>query len=187
MVDAMKAWPMAGHLPPGDHGARTGKGDAPLTLSERRPGSIVEVGCWPDTLNRMQMVLPQLARNTAILDLAPGRWWVVAEQTGVARDLERGIEPGLGAVVDLSDARAALRVSGPAMPDLISRILPLDFRDDRLPPGGSAETVTAHMNVTLHRVDATTVDLFVFRGFTRSFLHHVQEAARGFGYRVTSP
>ncbi len=184
MVDHALTWPIANHLPAGRHGAVSATEAPPLILAERRPGSIVEVGCWPDTLNRMQMVLPQLARGAVILDLAPGRWWVVAEQAGMARELERGIDPGLGAVIDLSDARAVLRVSGPAMPDLMSRLLPLDFRRDSLAPGGSAETVTAHMGVTLHRVDDITVDLFVFRGFTRSFLHHVREAASGFGYQV---
>lgn len=186
MVDSVQDWPIAGHLPPGRHGSDSGAGDMPLTLTERRPGSIVEVGCWPDTLNRMQMVLPQLARSATILELAPGRWWVIASQAGLAAELERGIEAGLGAVVDLSDARAVLRVSGPVMLDLMSRLLPLDFRRDSLGPGGSAETVTAHMGVTLHRVDETTVDLFVFRGFTRSFLHHVREAASGFGYAVAN-
>lgn len=186
MVDSARNWPIAGHLPPGRHGAGDGSGDAPLTLTERRPGSIVEVGCWPDTLNRMQMVLPQLARSAAILELSPGRWWVVADQAGLAAKLARGIDAGLGAVVDLSDARAVLRISGPAMLDLMSRLLPLDFRRDSLSPGGSAETATAHMGITLHRIDETTVDLFVFRGFTRSFLHHVCEAASGFGYQVAN-
>ncbi len=184
MVEHARTWPIAGHLPPGRHGASADAGDTPLTLTERRPGSIVEVGCWPDTLNRMQMVLPQLARDAVILNLAPGRWWVNADRPGMATELQRGIDAGLGAVTDLSDARAVLRVSGPAMPDLMSRLLPLDFRPDSLTPGSSAETVTAHMGTTVHRVDAATVDLFVFRGFTRSFLHHVQEAARGIGYQV---
>ncbi|WP_281017463.1 MULTISPECIES: sarcosine oxidase subunit gamma family protein [unclassified Minwuia] len=182
MAESMIAWPLDGHLPAGRHGA--GSGEAPLSLMELRPGSIVEVGCWPDTLNRMRIVLPQLSRNATLMDLAPGRWWLVSPGAGLAQELERGIDPGLGAVVDLSDARAVLQVSGPATLELMSRLVPLDFGADRLSPGCTAETVVGHMGVTLHRTAPDCIEMYVFRGFARSFVHSVRQAAAAFGYRV---
>jgi len=182
MAESMIAWPLDGHLPVGRHGA--GCGEASLTLSELRPGSIVEVGCWPDTLNRMQIVLPQLGRNATVLSLAPGRWWLVSAQPGLARELERGIDPGLGAVVDLSDARAVLQVSGTATIELMSRLVPLDFGAERLAPGTCAETVAGHIGVTLHRTGPDCIELYVFRGFARSFVHSIRQAAAAFGYQV---
>lgn len=182
MAESMIAWPLDGHLPVGRHGA--GSGEAPLTLTELRPGSIVEVGCWPDTLNRMRIVLPQLGRNATLMELAPGRWWLVSQEPGLARELERGIDAGLGAVVDLSDARAVLQVSGPAILDLMSRLVPLDFDAERLSPGHTAETVAGHVNVTLRRTAPDRVEIYVFRGFARSFVHSVRQAAAAFGYQV---
>lgn len=182
MAESALSWPLEGQLPKGRHGA--GSGSPPLTLTELRPGSIVEVGCWPDTLNRMRIVLPQLGRDATVLDMAPGRWWLISAQAGLARELERGIDPGLGAVVDLSDARAALQVSGPATLDLMSRLVPLDFGAALLAPGNSAESVIGHVGVTLHRTAGDCVEMYVFRGFARSFAHRVRQAAAAFGYQV---
>ncbi len=182
MAESMIAWPLDGHLPAGRHGA--GSGEAPLTLTELRPGSIVEVGCWADTLNRMRIVLPQLGRNATIMELAPGRWWLVSPEPGLAQELERGIDTGLGAVVDLSDARAVLQVSGPATIELMSRLVPLDFGAARLSTGRTAETIAGHVGVTLHRTAPDCVEMYVFRGFARSFVHSVRQAAAAFGYQV---
>ena len=96
MAESMIAWPLDGHLPVGRHGA--GSGEAPLTLTELRPGSIVEVGCWPDTLNRMRIVLPQLGRDATLMELAPGRWWLVSQEPGLAQELERQADRDSGLV-----------------------------------------------------------------------------------------
>jgi sarcosine oxidase subunit gamma len=117
----------------------------------------------------------------------PNSWMIVCS------DAEAGREPGelmqtlqqavgdLGAVVDQSHGRCALRLSGPAARQVMAKNTAIDLHPRTFGPGRCAMTSVAHMNATIVQVDdAPTYDLFVIRSMARSFAHAIEHACHEF-------
>jgi sarcosine oxidase subunit gamma len=85
-------------------------------------------------------------------------------------------------VVDLSHARAVLRLEGGAVRDVLAKGCPLDV--DGLATGDCAATVVGHFNVTLHCVGEGVVDVYVARSFAASFGEWVLNAGAEFGIDI---
>lgn len=168
-----------------------------VTLSERRPGSIVEIATW----NRSA---PGLAEAAGVSDLpapgrlaaspgrlfaspAPGRWLAIAQDTGLAERFRAAIAADVGAVTDLTHARAGLRLSGPAAEPLLQKGLSFDLAPSAFAPMSIAQGGIHHMGVTVLRLDPDTFDVLVLSSFAGSLWDWLREAAIEFGWRMGPP
>jgi heterotetrameric sarcosine oxidase gamma subunit len=119
-------------------------------------------------------------KDIAFVWNGPEQWLAVAER-GNGRDLERQLKPvlaGLSSVVDLSDARVAVRISGPRARDVLAKGVPIDLHPRAFRPGMVAISHASHMSVILWQLDgAPTYELAVFRSFAASFAHWLQQSA----------
>jgi sarcosine oxidase subunit gamma len=108
----------------------------------------------------------------------PGQWLFVREVPGDGLALRIAAALGDAAtLIDLSDARAAVRVSGPGAREALAKFLPLDLHARVMQPGDAAATVAAHLPILLWQHDATpSYDLLCARSLGSSFHRALQLA-----------
>ncbi|MEW5422089.1 sarcosine oxidase subunit gamma [Amorphus sp. 3PC139-8] len=190
MADA--ADPFAGRLAEGRSGGR--RGEPAIVLAQIDPPAAAQLQIWPGkreavakALAPIGITLPEgrdLSNHFGRLcgRIAPGRYLVLTADT--VADVAAAISADLGAVADLSHARAAVRISGPAVEDLLAKGTALAFDADAFPPGTLAQTSIHHMGCLILRRSETVFDLFVFTSFALSFSEWLTDAAREFGWRT---
>ncbi|MBN9508813.1 MAG: hypothetical protein J0I21_06780 [Alphaproteobacteria bacterium] len=146
------------------------------------PITAVSLAAWPGEAPALAARL----RARFALDLAaPGRWtqadglvcvWLAPDHWQIERVGRHDLLPALvaaaaehGAAIDVSDARAVLRLSGPGSRDLLARLLPLDLHPRAFAPHHAASTVAAHIGVQVRQIDARpTYDLACLRSYAES-------------------
>lgn len=97
----------------------------------------------------------------------------------------RGVVADAAAVVDQSDARGVLRLSGPRVRDLLAKGTAIDLHPRAFAPGDAAMTWCAHLDVTIWQRDGEpTFDIVVPRGFAGTFWHWLMESAAEYGVAV---
>jgi heterotetrameric sarcosine oxidase gamma subunit len=82
---------------------------------------------------------------------------------------------GLAATTDQSDGWVALRLTGPAAPDVLMRLVPLDLRATAFLPGHAARSGLNHMPLILWR-DETGFAILTFRSMARTAWHEIETA-----------
>ncbi len=125
--------------------------------------------------------------HTQILWNGPNSWIIVCN------DDEAGRAPGellqvlqdavgeVGAVVDQSHGRCALRLTGTRARRVMAKNTAIDLHPRAFGPGRCAMTSVAHVNATIVQVDdIPTYDLFVIRSLARSFAHAIEHACLEF-------
>jgi heterotetrameric sarcosine oxidase gamma subunit len=121
----------------------------------------------------------------AVVWTGPDQWLAVADRDQ-GRDLETELKPalaGLASVVDQSDGRVVVRVSGPRTRDVLAKGLPLDLHPRAFKPGDAAITHASHIGVILWQLDdRPTYELAMFRSYADSFAHWLDEAAAEYAY-----
>jgi heterotetrameric sarcosine oxidase gamma subunit len=122
-------------------------------------------------------------KDVAFVWNGPQQWVAVAER-GSARDLERELKrvlAGLSSVVDQSDARVVIRISGPRARHILAKGIPIDLHPRAFRPGIAAITHASHMGVILWQLDdVPTYELAIFRSFAESFAQWLQRCAAEF-------
>lgn len=116
---------------------------------------------------------------TSFLGTGPGRW-LVTHDAGTPRFVDKLAQQleGLASVVDQSDGLGVLRLSGPALLDVLAKGVAIDLSASAFPAGSVAVTQIAHMGVTLWKVDeAPTIHIAVARSMAASFLHWLEASA----------
>ncbi len=117
----------------------------------------------------------------------PHQWLAIAER-GAARDLETELKPlvaGLAAVVDQSDARAVVVISGPRAVDVLAKGLPIDLHERAFATGDAAITHASHIGVTIARLDdAPTFEITMYRSYAGSFDQWLRHAAAEFTHEA---
>jgi sarcosine oxidase subunit gamma len=107
--------------------------------------------------------------NPSILWLGPDEWLVVDESEQADRvesDLRDALAERWAAVVDVSDQRTLLELSGPGSRDVLASGCPLDLHPRAFGPGDCAQTILARASIVLaQRDDAPTYWLLVRRSF----------------------
>jgi methylglutamate dehydrogenase subunit D len=93
---------------------------------------------------------------------------------------------GLASVSDRSSGYAALRMTGSAARDLLSRGAFIDFHPSVFRPGSAAVTTIAHIGVTLWGGDAPTYDAALFRSYAAGFWHWIETISAAIGVRPTA-
>ncbi|GHD48763.1 hypothetical protein GCM10017083_20190 [Thalassobaculum fulvum] len=119
--------------------------------------------------------------------LGPDRWMLLAEDTfALEAKLRAAAEPAGGVVVDQSHGRTILRLSGPAVREVLAKGTGVDLHPRAFAEDAVAQTGLFHLAVTLDRRRGTgTFDVHGMRGFAQSLFESLCEAAAEFGYRLS--
>jgi sarcosine oxidase subunit gamma len=127
------------------------------------------------------------SKGFALIGTAPGQWLAVAESKE-ARELPAMLAvalKGLATVVDLSDGKAVLRISGPRARDTLAKGCALDLHPRVFKSGSAATTPVALIDCVIWQVDETpTYDLAVPTSYAESFWSWLTASAAEFGYTV---
>jgi methylglutamate dehydrogenase subunit D len=122
-------------------------------------------------------------KDIAFIWYGPEQWLAVAER-GEKRDIEQELKPllaGLASVVDQSDGRAVVQISGPHARDVLAKGLPIDLHPRAFKANGVAITHASHIGIILWQTDAApTYEIAMFRSFADSFTHWLFDAAAEF-------
>jgi sarcosine oxidase subunit gamma len=177
---------------------------AGLVLSERTlPGQVIIRGPEGDQafLAAIQTALgvaPPTEPNTVasrdgfdLLWLGPEEWLVVTPsgaEAGLVERLDQALTGLHAGAVDVSDARAVIRLEGPAAQKVLAKGTPLDLRPPGFGPGRCAQTTLARASVIMRPVgrDAGAYEVHVGRSFAPYLWAWLVDAGREFGVRVVA-
>lgn len=141
--------------------------------------------------NRYEVDLPETPQRVEGKDIAfiwsgPDQWLAVAER-GQNRDLEVELKPivaGLSSLVDQSDARAVVRLSGSRARDVLAKGVPIDLHPRVFKTNSVAITHANHIGVILWQIDdAPTYEFAMFRSFADSFMRWLTHSSEEFTSR----
>ncbi|MDA0923056.1 MAG: hypothetical protein O3A97_00525 [Proteobacteria bacterium] len=144
---------------------------------------------WPDRLAEAAAHLAEKGLNLlgstgavgqgaggTALALAPGRWLILSG--GDLPDLL----PEMGALIDLSHARAAVCIEGGDALALAAKIASVDFDLPRYGPGSVLQTGSAHtIPVTLWRQAMDRFIMIAERSYAASLWHAIADEGAEFG------
>lgn len=124
--------------------------------------------------------------GVAFIATGPGQWLVTAAGVGAGEIESRFANlKGAAAIVDQSDARTLLRITGPKARDTLMKSVAIDLAPGAFAPGDAAVSVMAHMGAALWQVsDEPCYEIAVFRSFAESFWEFMTRSAGEYGYRV---
>jgi sarcosine oxidase subunit gamma len=168
--------------------ASTAPSGARVHLSEVRPGSILQVQAWPDTIETVRAVMTSellaevppvgsatVQNGTTVCAIAPGRF-LMAGPADLFRQMETSLPAGDAAITDLSHARVILRLDGDGAEQVLQSCVMLDLVPRAFPPGRLAQTMIHHIDVLIHRRAETHFELWVLRGFAVALAEWVLDA-----------
>jgi heterotetrameric sarcosine oxidase gamma subunit len=131
----------------------------------------------PDTPQRVE------GKDIAFIWAGPDQWIAMAER-GQNRDIEVELKPlldGLSSVVDQSDARAVVRISGPRARDVLAKGVPIDLHPRAFEANNVAITHASHIGIIFWQIDdVPAYDIAMFRSFADSFAHWLIESSAEF-------
>lgn len=165
-------------------------GEAGVRLCERPLRPMFELRGEPDELAaQLGFALPEANRtvrhdSATILWLGPDQWLWTGDSAPVW--------PAGVVALDMSDAQAALGLSGPRARALLARASPLDLHPSAFPPGSCAQTTLARTAMLLHLLDdepgaGPTFDLYVARSYADYAWAWLARAGSQFGVAVVEP
>lgn len=165
--------------------------DARVTIAARALGQ-AQIDCAPDRAAAIALPLPGAGRSVShdglrLLNLAPGRWMVIAAE---AHGLESRVRAACGdsgaATVDQGHGRATLRLSGSAVRDALAKGTGVDLHPRAFAEDHVISTALFHVSVTIdRRRGGGTFDIHMPRGYARSLAERLIDAGRAFGVAVT--
>ena len=122
-----------------------------------------------------------------LINIAPGQWLIYSFDNPISNFLSI-IEPivgNLGAIVDLSDARAIIKISGPKVRDTLAKGVSIDLHPRKFTPDRAVSTFAAQLGMTIWQSeDGLTFYISVFRAFGYSLLNWLITSASEFGYNI---
>jgi len=179
----------------GRHGRRDGQ--AGVTLKEVTQFALAEITAFrgqKDALaDRMAqsfgLTLPAANKTTQgqgvrLISVGPGKYLALAEADaahGLIVNLEEKLE-NIAAVVDQSDARAIVEISGPRARDALAKGIMIDLDPSVFHDGDAATTFAVQLWLTLWQENAEpSYRLSVFRAFGADLLHWLIASGQEFG------
>ena len=163
--------------------------EARVRLSENRPGSLLQVAAWPDTLPTVEAVIGELLGvgapplgtafadpNLTIAAIAPGHYLIAGVAPDLAPRLEAALPSSDAAVTNLSHGRVILRLQGEAAAGVLAKGVALDLDPAIFPSGQVAQTAIHHIDVMIHRQAEMIFDLWVLRGFAEALAEWLLDA-----------
>ena len=184
--------------PPGLLGT-TDSAHAGVHLREHRLGSLVQDTAFAPCIAQAGALLTDLLNialpgenrltgdaQTNLRAVGPGTW-LLADITDAAPEpaVLRATLRGVATVVDLSHARTAFRLSGPAAARTIAKFCSIDLSGDAFPAASATNTRLGHIGMTLTRLDDTqTFEILVYRGYAEHAFEALVEAGAEFGLEI---
>lgn len=161
-------------------------------LSLRSCGLLVQYHGWPETYAELAATIAAQCGAAAgpapgkavhgssgsLLRIHPQRLWLLSERSDAVGNLV--VEPHLGAALDLSHARAIIRVAGDTAEALLSRYIAIDLRPHRFAVDDIAITPLHRVSVVLWRRQ-NGFDILAPRSFARSLWDLLAETAERLG------
>ena len=122
--------------------------------------------------------------------LGPDEWLMVTDDAATAAtvaDLGEALARQHVQVVDLSDARAVIGLSGPHARDVLMKGCTLDVHRRAFGPGRCTRTLLARAQVIVHQTSETPdYELYVHRSIAEYLWAWLEDAGLEFGVRVTA-
>ena len=126
------------------------------------------------------------ANGVTALWLGPSEWLLVGDSD--AARLDAALAGHHHAVVDVTESRAVLRLSGPRVRELLAKDCSLDLQERAFPVATCAQSTMALTDMLLYRQpDADTgavFDLYVHRSFAAYLWRWLEVAAMEYGLAV---
>jgi sarcosine oxidase subunit gamma len=156
--------------------ARRGKRDALVAAAQEAFGVALPAG--PHRVSKASITFA---------GVAPDQWIASAENTnGFTANLRERIG-AFAAVIDQSDSRLVLNLSGPRARDVLAKGVPIDLHPRAFKAGDVATTLVAHIGVQIDMLDdAPTYQLTAPRSMAGSFWSWLTASAAEFGYDVVT-
>ena len=190
--------PFGDLLKPGRHGARDGA--AGVTLSERSGLALCVISAGAGKANEVAakvrsvtgLDLPMGPKRVskdgfALIGTALGQWLAVAGGKGALPLLAKLAVAlkGLATIVDQSNGKAVLRITGPRARDTLAKGCSLDLHPRVFKPGSAATTPVGLIDCQIWQVDERpTYDLAVPTSYAESLWFWLTASAAEYGYTV---
>lgn len=113
----------------------------------------------------------------------PDHWLAISKRPDLQARLEEAAGDH-GTIVDQTDSRAVLRLTGPRVRDVLAKGCPIDLHPLAFRLGDAAVTLISHVGVQLWRPDDEGFVLAVSRSYTGSFWSWLSASAGEFGCEV---
>lgn len=158
-------------------------------LTESLPGRLTWLAPWPGAEGALSEAL-QAAHGLRFP--APGQVLEAGEARciwhGRAQALLVGPEPAArladhGAVLDVTEVWAGLRLTGPAVPQVMARLTPVDMRPAQRVAGQTVRSLLAHMNAQVTAMP-DGVEILVMRSMAGTAAHEIEEAMKSVAARM---
>mmetsp|Transcript_29498 Transcript_29498/g.57885 ORF Transcript_29498/g.57885 Transcript_29498/m.57885 type:complete len:188 (+) Transcript_29498:1299-1862(+) len=123
----------------------------------------------------------RVAGDTGLCWMSPDEVLVLCPYAAVADTLEKmqsGLTKTHALAVDVSDARAVFRVSGPAARDVMAKLAPVDFSADAFTPGMFRRSRMAQVAAAFWLTDAETFQIVCFRSHAQYMFDLLKVAAQ---------
>ncbi len=172
---------------------------AAALLSDQDPGALMQFAGWGDFADQMTGAFDvlgltglgdyrnvQRAGRCCGFRIAPNRLLVGLEDAGVLAHAALHLDPAAIAVLDLSHARWTIGIEGPAAPECLARLAPIDFAADAFPVETFVQTGVDGIHVLIHRQAEQRFSLQVPYTWAAALMDLAREAAASAGYRVES-
>ena len=185
--------------PPGLLGAIDSQ-HARVHLGEHRLETLVQVTAFASCIEQAGAILADLLKlalpsdnrfsgdaQTNLRAIGPGTW-LLADTAGTAPEPAalRSALRGLATVVDLSHARTAFLLAGPAAALTIAKFCSIDIAGGAFPAGSATNTRLGHIGMTLTRLDdVPTFEILVYRGYAEHAFETLVNAGAEFGLEIT--
>jgi sarcosine oxidase subunit gamma len=115
-----------------------------------------------------------------VRDCAPGEWLVVSTTSGAAVVENSLAEIGGTSIVDQSDGRALLQLSGPSVRKILAKCVAVDLHPEVFAIGQSAGMLCCHVAANLARTGADIFEIVVPRSFCGSLFDEMMEMGQEF-------
>lgn len=198
---------LTGRLRPG----RFGAAGAPLILSERPLGTLIQLSGWPEdfedaakpalarlgfegfegfegfgSFDRAQ--ISQISPTSLAFRIAPQRLLLRFPVAAIWSEVESAVDTALTPVLDLSHSRTVIRIVGANAAALLARLLPIDFDEQTFAVGRFVQSGIHSVAVLVHRdadeAGVPAYDIYVPRSFAVSTWDFITQTAMPFGYSV---
>ncbi len=160
-----------------------------VTLSEEDAGAITSVAPFKDRKKALSDAMKSAHGMTyPAANRATGKSGARAVWFGHSQAMLMGPMPDaslskFAAVVDQSDAWAAVRLEGDGAEDVLARLVPVDVRGPHFRRGHTARSLLFHMTASITRVGEKSFQIMVFRSLAKSLVHDLKRAMEGVGAR----
>ena len=132
--------------------------------------------------------------TTRIFWLGPNEWVVVTKPHGGKRVFDAlwknlKVDCLHASVVDTSEARTTITVSGEHARDVMAKLCSLDLHPSQFGPGQCAQTIVSKVGVVLTQTAETksggaTYELYSLRSFSTYLWKRLEDAAMEYGVRI---